>query len=216
MTWAWPTPFQETLLPRSVGRGGGHASSPRVLTVSETAALVLMQIKPMKSTLLCLPLTDPSSTFGSGDGSPSGLEDREGLLAASAVAALGLAEEKTLSSSCSCHPGNRSVLGENHSLQELKAKNSVGAATLALRSLLACGREPSKNSQLGAGGHCFLEPRKTRLMRGDRAPFSVSRCFWGIGERVGTGEGSEEDSSLRWGETQSCMPPLSAQLKNCP
>lgn len=108
------------------------------------------------------------------------------------------------------------MLGENRSLQELKAKNSVGAATLALRSLLACGREPSKNSQLGAGGHCSLEPRKTWLMRVDRAPFSESHCFWGIGERVGTGEGSEEDSSLRWGETQSCMPPLLAQLKNCP
>lgn len=25
-------------------------------------------------------------------------------------------------------------------------------------------------------------------MRGDRAPFSVSRCFQGLGERVGTGE----------------------------
>lgn len=33
---------------------------------------------------------------------------------------------------------------------------------------------------------------------------------------MGTGEGSEEDSSLRWGETQSCMPPLLAQLKNWP
>lgn len=47
--------------------GGGREGSPSVLTVSEPAAVVLMQIKSMKSTLLCPPLSHlPPLVLGMG------------------------------------------------------------------------------------------------------------------------------------------------------
>lgn len=127
--------------------GGGRASSPSVLTVSEPAAVVLMQSKPMKSTLLCPPLPHlPPLVLGMG--SPAA--ERTGRDCLQLLPSLPWATlRRRLSSCCSCHPGNRSVLGENRSPQELKAKNSVGAATLALRSLLAAAESPLKIAGLG-------------------------------------------------------------------